>query len=58
MVFVQVATGYINSCGVRFDGSVECWGDNSSYQSAVPEGRFTQISLNLPYILNIMVVVV
>lgn len=32
-----------HSCGVRVDGSVACWGDNSSGQTDVPSGEFTEV---------------
>ena len=32
------------SCGVRFDGTVACWGYNASGQSSPPAGSFTLVS--------------
>jgi hypothetical protein len=47
--FTQVsAGGQLNfgehTCGVKSDGTVACWGANSSGQATPPGGTFTQIS--------------
>ena len=34
-----VSAGFYHSCGVRSDGTVACWGDNSSGQASPPGGR-------------------
>ena len=34
---------YGHSCGLRGDGTVECWGNNDHWQAAPPSGAFTQI---------------
>jgi alpha-tubulin suppressor-like RCC1 family protein len=34
--FVQVTAGQFHACGVRTDGTAECWGSNDSGQLAVP----------------------
>jgi hypothetical protein len=36
--FVQVATGYTNSCGLKSDGKVVCWGSDSGGRSTPPTG--------------------
>jgi len=39
-----IASGGNHTCWVRADGSVACWGSNSSGESTPPAGVFTQIS--------------
>jgi hypothetical protein len=35
---------FVFTCGVRNDGSLTCWGDNSYGQATPPTGSFTQVS--------------
>jgi hypothetical protein len=42
--FGSVSAGGWHSCGLRDDGSVTCWGDNSHGQSDAPAGRFTSVA--------------
>jgi alpha-tubulin suppressor-like RCC1 family protein len=42
--FSQVSAGLYHTCGLRPDGTVECWGANGSGQSSPPSGAFTQVS--------------
>ena len=42
--FVDVASGSRHSCGLRADGTVECWGSNTARQSAAPSGSFTAVT--------------
>jgi hypothetical protein len=35
-LFVQLAAGTSNTCGLRGDGSLECWGSNTSERSTPP----------------------
>ena len=43
--FVALSSGANHVCGLRGDGAVACWGDNSEGQASPPEsGRFTAIS--------------
>jgi hypothetical protein len=43
--FTQVSAGFLsNSCGVRGDASILCWGDNRLGQSSPPAGAFTEVS--------------
>ena len=41
--FVQVAAGDSHTCGLRADGSVDCWGSQAQDQPA-GESRFTQVT--------------
>lgn len=48
--FAQVSTNVWNSCGIRTDGSLQCWGDNiSGGVSPVPPGTFAQVSVGFDY---------
>ena len=42
--FTAVTVGDDHSCGIRPDGSVECWGDDAYGQSTPPPGTFTALS--------------
>ena len=42
--FTEVSAGGAHSCGLRSDGSLVCWGDNSSGQAVAPSGSFSQVS--------------
>ena len=42
--FVSVSAGEMHTCGVKSDGSVDCWGDNSSGQATPPNGSFISVS--------------
>ncbi|MDE0168829.1 MAG: S8 family serine peptidase [bacterium] len=39
-----ISAGWVHSCGVRTDGTVECWGNNAEGQATAPAGSFTQVS--------------
>ena len=44
-VFVEVSAGKEHSCGVRPDGTVDCWGSNSYFNKlGSPTGVFVQVS--------------
>jgi alpha-tubulin suppressor-like RCC1 family protein len=43
-VFTRVSAGTAHRCGIEIDGTIVCWGDNSSGQSTPPAGTFMQIS--------------
>ena len=40
-----MSCGPATSCGIRMNGSVECWGRNNSGQSNPPDNKFKQISV-------------
>ncbi|GIW44313.1 MAG: hypothetical protein KatS3mg077_1595 [Candidatus Binatia bacterium] len=42
--FAQVSAGERHTCGVKTDGTVQCWGWNNSGQSSPPAGTFAQVS--------------
>ncbi len=44
--FKVISTGSDHSCGIRMDGTLECWGSNYIYKSRPPEGRFKAVSVN------------
>jgi hypothetical protein len=42
--FSQVSAGLWHTCGLRSDGTVECWGANDDGESSPPSGAFAQVS--------------
>ena len=42
--FTQLSVGGRHNCGLREDGTVFCWGDNSYGQTDAPSGNFIQVS--------------
>ena len=40
----QVSAGGAHTCGVQADGTVACWGNDSSGQASPPAGAFAQVS--------------
>ena len=42
--FLSVSAGVRHTCGVRDDGSVECWGQDYYGQSTPPGGQFDSVS--------------
>src|SRR5207245_1196716 len=40
----QVSAGGDNTCALRTNGTVACWGDSNSGQATPPAGSFTQVS--------------
>ena len=42
--FASVSAGWFHTCGVRTDGSVECWGWNVVGQATSPSGEFASVS--------------
>ncbi len=47
--FASVSAGWDHTCALRRDGSVECWGDNTEYQSTPPYGEFVSVSAGSDY---------
>ena len=43
--FASVSAGRRHTCGLRADGSVACWGDDSDGRSTPPGGQFTSVSV-------------
>ena len=41
--FISVSAGRYNSCGIKIDGTVGCWGDNTSGLSTPPAGTFIAV---------------
>ena len=39
-----VSAGVDHNCGLRTDGTIECWGDNRYGQSEAPVGAYTSVS--------------
>jgi len=46
--FLQVSAGNEHACGVKTDGSVACWGDNSYGQASPPSGASTPTNTPTP----------
>ena len=42
--FVSVSAGERHTCGVKTDGSVDCWGSDSSGEATPPNGSFLSVS--------------
>jgi len=42
--FSTVSAGYYHNCGVKSDGTVGCWGMNTSGSTILPGGTFLQVS--------------
>ena len=42
--FASVSAGWQNTCGVRGDGSVACWGRNINGETTPPSGEFDSVS--------------
>ena len=41
--FAAMSTGWEHACGLG-DGTIVCWGDDSQFQCAVPDGTYTAVS--------------
>ena len=42
--FTSVSAGYDHSCGLKTDGTINCWGDGVSDDHAPPSGSFASVS--------------
>jgi hypothetical protein len=42
--YTQVSAGYRHTCGLKADGSIECWGDNFTGQAKDQAGSFLQVT--------------
>ena len=42
--WIAVSAGGDHTCGIRADGAVDCWGDDSVGQASPPPGRFTAVT--------------
>jgi alpha-tubulin suppressor-like RCC1 family protein len=42
--FLEVSTGHAFVCGVRSNGTLECWGRNDADKATPPEGVFTGVT--------------
>ena len=47
--FSAVDSGSAHACGLRSDGTVHCWGDNSHGQTSAPDEEFTAVSAGLTH---------
>jgi alpha-tubulin suppressor-like RCC1 family protein len=43
--YLDVASGQYFSCGIRTDGTLRCWGNNTYDQLAVPRGVFVSLTV-------------
>ena len=41
---MALSAGLFHTCGLRLDGSAECWGDNGDGQVSPPSGSFESLS--------------
>src|SRR5947208_1586684 len=41
--YVHLTAGFRHTCGLRGNGTIACWGDDSRGQSEAPAGSFTKL---------------
>ena len=44
VLFDAVSAGDAHSCGLKTDGTITCWGNNSAEQASAPSGAFSAVS--------------
>ena len=42
--FASVSAAFFHTCGVKADGSIQCWGDSEYGQATPPSGEFASVS--------------
>ena len=42
--FASVSAAFFHTCGVKADGSIQCWGDSEYGQATPPFGEFASVS--------------
>ena len=47
--FSSVSVGLYHACGIRLDGSINCWGSDTHGQATPPSGMFSSISVGESY---------
>ena len=45
--FSAVGAGYAHSCGLRADGTIDCWGWGGSGQFLAPDGQFSAVAVGV-----------
>ena len=48
-VFTDITSGEQHACGLRPDGSVECWGRDRYGETRAPQGTFTKVSASTEF---------
>jgi len=47
--YKQIVASAFDTCGLKSNGSVTCWGVGFNGQSTVPSGTFTQLSASVSW---------
>ena len=45
--FVQVASAFYHTCGLKSDGTLACWGSTSGGRTPAPAGTYSALAINL-----------